>query len=618
VTRKSIFILALVVCIACSDKKNRFEDETEATIADLQDRRNGDSLKIFLSSDNARYRKEAELAFASVQDSTAIAELAKINDPEAAFALGQMYNHQAVTNLIPKLSDKSENTRNEALEALGKVIAKKDLSIFTDSMDAEGLAWAYYRAGLRNITDSISTFRSASILGSANTSRLARLGAAHFFSRSQFKSIPGVAALLTAASQEENDDEVRMAVVNALSKLKPEESLEAIKSATSDPDYRVRVNSARALRTQPWDVAKPLFEKLLNDENVQVNVAAAEVFANVAKDTATLHTWAKAAKNWRTQATLYSKLKGVEKEVKAIYAGSSNDYQKAALLSALSSHWNNSGFVFEQFKATKSKVIKSSSASVLVQIDKTGTMPKFAETKEAYLMVYRYLIKDGDVGAISAACNALRDSTLGYKKIITDYSFLEEAKSKLSLPRDYETYAPLEETLNYLKGLPPPEPLKNKFNHPIDWKLAASIDKDQRVLIKTSKGDITMQLFIEEAPGSVVNFVNLVNSGYFNGKFFHRVVPNFVIQTGCNRGDGFGSEDYSIRSEFSQRKYKTGSVGMASAGKDTEGTQWFITHSPTPHLDGKYTIFAEVVSGMEVVHQIEVGDQIIEARLIKD
>lgn len=127
-----------------------------------------------------------------------------------------------------------------------------------------------------------------------------------------------------------------------------------------------------------------------------------------------------------------------------------------------------------------------------------------------------------------------------------------------------------------------------------------------------------MQLFVEEAPGSVVNFVKLVNSGYYNNKYFHRVVPNFVIQTGCNRGDGFGSEDYSIRSEFSQRKYKTGSVGMASAGKDTEGTQWFITHSPTPHLDGKYTIFAEVISGMDVVHKIEVGDSIIEAHLIND
>jgi cyclophilin family peptidyl-prolyl cis-trans isomerase len=115
---------------------------------------------------------------------------------------------------------------------------------------------------------------------------------------------------------------------------------------------------------------------------------------------------------------------------------------------------------------------------------------------------------------------------------------------------------------------------------------------------------------VEEAPGSVANFVELVSKKYFNDKFFHRVVPNFVIQTGCNRGDGFGSEDYSMRSEFSTRRYKEGSVGMASAGKDTEGTQWFITHSPTPHLNGRYTIFAEVVAGMEVVHAIQVGDQI--------
>jgi cyclophilin family peptidyl-prolyl cis-trans isomerase len=390
-------------------------------------------------------------------------------------------------------------------------------------------------------------------------------------------------------------------VVSSLTKLKPEDAIETITRATDDPDYRVRVNSARALRTQPWNVSKPLFEKLLNDENVHVNVAAAEILSGVAKDTTTLHAWAKAAKNWRTQATLYSKLKGVDKEVKSIYASSNNDYQKAALLSSLT----DADFVFEQFKTTTSKVIKSSAASVLAHISTD-------------LGIFKQIIADGDQGAIIYACGALQDTTLGFKKIIKDYSFLEVAKSKLSLPRDYETYAPLEETLNYLKGLPPPEPLKNEFNHPIDWDQAASIAKDQRVLIKTSKGDIIMQLFVEEAPGSVVNFVTLVKSGYFSGKFFHRVVPNFVIQTGCNRGDGFGSEDYSIRSEFSQRKYKTGSVGMASAGKDTEGTQWFITHSPTPHLDGKYTIFAEVVSGMDVVHQVEVGDRIIEASLIKD
>jgi cyclophilin family peptidyl-prolyl cis-trans isomerase len=144
------------------------------------------------------------------------------------------------------------------------------------------------------------------------------------------------------------------------------------------------------------------------------------------------------------------------------------------------------------------------------------------------------------------------------------------------------------------------------------------LPKDQKALIKTTKGDITIRLLVEEAPGSVTNFVALVNKHYFDNKFFHRVVPNFVVQAGCNRGDGWGSEDYSIRSEFTSRRYATGSVGMASAGKDTEGTQWFITHSPTPHLDGRYTIFAEVENGMDVVHQIEVGDRILQVSLVTE
>ena len=89
-------------------------------------------------------------------------------------------------------------------------------------------------------------------------------------------------------------------------------------------------------------------------------------------------------------------------------------------------------------------------------------------------------------------------------------------------------------------------------------------------------------------------------------------MPDFVIQGGCPRGDGFGGLPETIRSEFSYQEYiEEGMVGIASAGKDTESCQFFITHSPTPHLNGRYTIFAKVKDGMEVVHQLEVGDQIL-------
>ena len=161
-----------------------------------------------------------------------------------------------------------------------------------------------------------------------------------------------------------------------------------------------------------------------------------------------------------------------------------------------------------------------------------------------------------------------------------------------------------------------PPTLKNAYNHPIPWNDIKKTSHDQKAIIKTSKGNITIKLFVNEAPGSVANFILLASNKFYDNKYFHRVVPNFVVQGGCPRGDGFGSEDYSIRSEFSRRRYKTGSIGMASAGKDTEGTQWFITHSPTPHLDGRYTIFAEVESGMDIVHKLEVGDKILSIEVI--
>jgi len=110
---------------------------------------------------------------------------------------------------------------------------------------------------------------------------------------------------------------------------------------------------------------------------------------------------------------------------------------------------------------------------------------------------------------------------------------------------------------------------------------------------------------------TVDNFVQLARRGYFNRITFHRVVPNFVIQGGDPRGDGNGGPGYSIRCEINMVPYDGGAVGMALSGKDTGGSQWFVTHSPQPHLDGGYTVFGRVVDGMGVVDSIVRGDAIL-------
>ncbi len=149
-----------------------------------------------------------------------------------------------------------------------------------------------------------------------------------------------------------------------------------------------------------------------------------------------------------------------------------------------------------------------------------------------------------------------------------------------------------------------------------DWKFLFALKETTRVELVTNKGNIELELYRDKAPFAVMNFLKLAKKNFYNNTFFHRVVSNFVIQGGDPRGDGWGGPSYAIRSEFSTLKYdENGIVGMASAGKDTEGSQFFITHSPTPHLDGRYTIFGKVVRGMDVVNSILVGDEVVEVKI---
>jgi peptidyl-prolyl cis-trans isomerase B (cyclophilin B) len=145
---------------------------------------------------------------------------------------------------------------------------------------------------------------------------------------------------------------------------------------------------------------------------------------------------------------------------------------------------------------------------------------------------------------------------------------------------------------------------------------------DLKAVIKTDKGTINLKLFAEQTPITVGNFVNLARRGYYNGLKFHRVIPDFMIQGGCPFGDGRGGPGYKFPDEFvaELRHSKPGIFSMANAGPQTNGSQFFITHVPTPWLDGKHTVFGEVVSDADqsVVNQIAQGDKIISVTIEGD
>ena len=157
------------------------------------------------------------------------------------------------------------------------------------------------------------------------------------------------------------------------------------------------------------------------------------------------------------------------------------------------------------------------------------------------------------------------------------------------------------------------------LNTEIDYRRAASRKNGSaKAILTTEKGTFTIDLLPEDAPLTVDNFIKLANARYFNGVEVHRVVPNFVMQDGDPRGDGNGGPGWSIRCEINMVPYERGAVGMALSGKDTGGSQWFVTHSPQPHLDGGYTVFGKVNdAGMKVVDNIVRGDKILTVRIVK-
>jgi len=176
----------------------------------------------------------------------------------------------------------------------------------------------------------------------------------------------------------------------------------------------------------------------------------------------------------------------------------------------------------------------------------------------------------------------------------------ENAHVRLAVYR----YAIEQEERTDLGPIPQERPLPEL---PDPWFGSADV---QGATVVTSRGSLELILFPRLAPGAVSNFVKLAEDGFYDGLLFHRVVPDFVVQAGDPSGTGWGGPGYTIRDEYSTQPYLRGSLGMARSGKDTAGSQWFITHSRQRHLDRHYTLFGQMSSGWQVLDTLSVGDHI--------
>src|SRR5688572_28250608 len=379
--RVAIFLFCFTVIISCNKQKqwvNKFGDPLHIRIAEYQDRRYSDSLYQYFKSENPKYRIDAVLAFASIQDSLAIERLSDvlINDKEiavrkaAAFSLGQVQSKRSALALQKAFAQEKDITvQVEILEALGKQTS--DVTYLKSITDiGDGVAWPLYRAGLRGITDSTLLTKAFDLLKLENNV-YARLGAAHFFSRGA-KDFEKFQHTLIRYTLAEPDPDVRMALVFSLRRIKTDSSLQCIQQiAKQDSDYRVRVNAVRALQVFPIGKTKTSLTAALTDENSNVGITASEVLKTVL----TKETWpdivalARDAKNGRIKANLYeaalraANSKALAEEIANEYKKTVNPYDKAALLTALGQSVMSFGFVQDQLLKADTPVIRSAAAS---------------------------------------------------------------------------------------------------------------------------------------------------------------------------------------------------------------------------------------------------------------
>ncbi|HET8548205.1 MAG TPA: peptidylprolyl isomerase [Bryobacteraceae bacterium] len=158
---------------------------------------------------------------------------------------------------------------------------------------------------------------------------------------------------------------------------------------------------------------------------------------------------------------------------------------------------------------------------------------------------------------------------------------------------------------------------------PKSWQsppaMTVDTNKSYTATFETSRGRIVCELFAKEAPKTVNNFVFLSREGFYDGTTFHRVIDNFMIQGGDPTGTGRGGPGYRFEDETdakkNPRRHERGALSMANAGPNTNGSQFFITHVPTPHLDGKHTVFGRVLEGQDVVDQVRQGDTLNRVRV---
>ncbi|MEO8066980.1 MAG: peptidylprolyl isomerase [Flavobacteriales bacterium] len=586
---------------------NKWADDRLWAVLEAQEQRDAKVLCAMLSDSAAEVREAAALALAGVQDSSArYCLFAALKDVEpmvrkrAALALSLVADSVALDHLNAVADAEKDTAVQQAMQEAGfraELGLRKHDTMFLIS---------YLESDDRDIRT-----RAAQAL--------ARLPQEELISQSD-----GVMHAISV----EKDVAVRAFLIGALKHKATADVVGRLVALAGDGLPTIRAAALRALGAPvPGDQKTDpvIFYKALDDADPNVRQLAVQFLVEhkAELDGTTLWKVAQEHSDYSVKIPLYGLVmsqgdEGAKTVCAALMTSIAQQdlgpYLNAALITTRSSQWSTDtllSMLGAQHPAVERQALL---AAAIAGVRERMARSRFASREAQYADLRKVVdagFATGDVGLIAAICEELDKEEGDVLKLLVDDKMKSATKGVLLPIRDLETIQLLEGLFAKRDGLPPPEHKAPPFNHGIDRQRLLKLKQGQEYRIATNRGDIVIATNVDETPGSSLAFDSLVTAGYYNGKYFHRVVPNFVVQGGCPRGDGYGGMPWTLRTEIGSTGYTTGAVGLASAGRDTESCQFFITHMPTPHLDGRYTKFGDVVSGMEVVQRIALGDQII-------
>jgi cyclophilin family peptidyl-prolyl cis-trans isomerase/HEAT repeat protein len=654
-----VFILFFIGITACvpPDNNSGTKGAIELTDPVVQEilkytvAQNEDSLYVYLNHENPNYQLLALRAFASMPDAKQKNRIVeKLNSVDidisamAAYVLGQMGDSSHADVLIQSFRGQDsvnvDNIHNHnVLEAIGKTgtlddaknIASVTTYRSTDSLLTLGQIRSLYRFCLRGIIPAQSVETALKYLENKKMKSDVRLIAGHILARSKELDLTSHANRLITIADKEQNENIKMAVVSAMGKAKADTiQNRLIQYALGVGDTRTRINAIKALSafkenplvldtlksliTHPdVKIAETYADLLLNSTDAGIFKRASELLPGVNNGYIRAKLLQTQMKN--TTLAMGNSKTIIQGNVTAGLKESKNEYERAELIKVLG---HDPYQYLNIMNLTVNTPVERVAKINALQSILDG--PRFiAAYKNNYIKVKREIINyfasqmaEGIPEVVAQTASHLRKDNNQAKIILKDSTLTERTLSKLKSPEDLEAILEVNQLEAYLKGETYKAPPSNNYKA-INFASLGSRGDSVYVTMKTDKGNIDLVLLPKIAPQTVSAMTELFEKGYFNNKTFHRVVPNFVAQGGCPRGDGSGSLDFTLRTEvpgtyFNQEGY----LGMASAGFHTESCQFFITHSPTPHLDGKYTLFGKVLKGMDVVYDINIGDKIID------